>query len=494
MFLLGAVLLLTSFLATRILYNIFYHPLSKYPAPLVNRASVLPKVYHLLRGSLPSYIAGLHSQYGRVVRITPSELSFTDPQAWNEIYGRKLSEGRYEIPHDDAFYSPTDTAHRSLMASGRESHDSIRKLLAPGFSDRSIRTHEATMKRYIERLIHGLQEACIAEDGSAKVVNMRDWIAFCTFDLIGDLTFGSDFGCLRDGAYHPWVALISSSVRDMAMLQALNLLGLIHVARLVMTALGVGKKALKTHVELIKLKTDERVRLGTERNDFLNTLLQHGTKEELLRENGSLLIVAGSETTATLLTGVLFLLASRRDVLSKLNDEVRGDFEKESDINVANASKLPYLSAVLKEALRYYPPAALAAPRRVGHGGATIAGNPVPEGTVVGVWQWAMYRDPCHFNDPNRFNPDRFLNATGSEKLTTGRPDNMDAFNPFLVGPRNCIGQNLAYAEMRLILARLIWRFDFRLCKDSETWMDDQENYILWEKPELNMYLTPTWA
>ncbi|KAJ6779839.1 hypothetical protein PWT90_10155 [Aphanocladium album] len=313
MFFLGAALVSIAFFVARALYSIFFHPLSKYPGPVANRASVFPKVYHLLSGDLHSHVADLHRQYGRVVRITPDELSFTDPRAWHDIYSRKLSEGRYEVPHDMAFYNPTDTPHQSIMSSEREGHDAIRKLLAPGFSDRSLRAQEGTIRCHIDRLVDGLQNACTAGDGSARVVNMRDWIAFCTFDLIGDLAFGSDFGCLRHGAYHPWVALIISSVKDMAMLQALNLLGVIRIARLAMTALGVGKKALQTHVELVKVKTEERIKLGIERNDFLNTLLQHGTSEELLRENGSLLIVAGSETTATLLTGALFsLLPTRR--------------------------------------------------------------------------------------------------------------------------------------------------------------------------------------
>jgi cytochrome P450 len=62
---------------------------------------------------------------------------------------------------------------------------------------------------------------------------------------------------------------------------------------------------------------------------------------------------------------------------------------------------------------------------------------------------------------------------------------------PFSVGPRNCIGRNLAYAEMRLILARIIFSFDLRLADDSKDWFSRNESYFVWHKPPLNIHLTP---
>ena len=62
--------------------------------------------------------------------------------------------------------------------------------------------------------------------------------------------------------------------------------------------------------------------------------------------------------------------------------------------------------------------------------------------------------------------------------------DSRAVLQPFSVGPRNCIGRNLAYNEMRLILARVLWNFDLELCDESKGW-SDQKAYILWEKPPL---------
>jgi len=63
-------------------------------------------------------------------------------------------------------------------------------------------------------------------------------------------------------------------------------------------------------------------------------------------------------------------------------------------------------------------------------------------------------------------------------------------FQPFSYGPRNCIGRALAYNEMRLILARVLWNFDMELCKESQDWAT-QKTFVLWEKSELHCVLKP---
>ncbi|KAG5301951.1 cytochrome P450 monooxygenase [Histoplasma ohiense] len=69
--------------------------------------------------------------------------------------------------------------------------------------------------------------------------------------------------------------------------------------------------------------------------------------------------------------------------------------------------------------------------------------------------------------------------------------DKRDMIQPFHVGPRNCLGRNLAYAEMRLILARLIYNFDMKLAPESANWMRKQRVFLFYTKPALNVYMTP---
>ncbi|KAK2766542.1 hypothetical protein FQN53_006680, partial [Emmonsiellopsis sp. PD_33] len=86
---------------------------------------------------------------------------------------------------------------------------------------------------------------------------------------------------------------------------------------------------------------------------------------------------------------------------------------------------------------------------------------------------------------PDTYHPERFL---GDVRFAT---DKREVLQPFHVGPRNCIGRNLAYAEMRLILARLVFNFDLRLAVESTGWMQSQKIFNLWQRGPLKVYLTP---
>lgn len=109
------------------------------------------------------------------------------------------------------------------------------------------------------------------------------------------------------------------------------------------------------------------------------TLNKQGLTLEKLRANSAILIIGGSETTATLLSGVTYLLLTNPEALKKATAEVREAFKSEDEIDFASVSTLPYLLACLDEALRMYPPVPTGLPRVVPKGGATIAGSYVPE-------------------------------------------------------------------------------------------------------------------
>lgn len=139
----------------------------------------------------------------------------------------------------------------------------------------------------------------------------------------------------------------------------------------------------KEHLELTKQKLLKRMELDAERPDLLEGLLRKkedlGMDFETLRMTASLLIIAGSETTATLLSGVTYLLTQHPEALAKLTREVRTSFAREEDINFVSVSQLPYMMACLDEGLRIYPPAPLGLQRDVPKGGAEIAGYWVPD-------------------------------------------------------------------------------------------------------------------
>ena len=99
-----------------------------------------------------------------------------------------------------------------------------------------------------------------------------------------------------------------------------------------------------------------------------------------LQQNASLLVIAGSETTATLLSGVTYLLLTNTVALQKLTEEIRSTFKTEDEIDINTVGQLNYMLACLDEALRCYPPVAMGLPRVVPPGGGTVCGQYVPPG------------------------------------------------------------------------------------------------------------------
>jgi cytochrome P450 len=107
------------------------------------------------------------------------------------------------------------------------------------------------------------------------------------------------------------------------------------------------------------------------------------------------------------------------------------------------------------------------------------------------VYQWATFRNPSNFAEPDAFRPERWLPATHPLYDPRFAGDNKASFKPFSYGPRDCIGKNLAYAEMRVVLARVLWRFDFELLPRQESWADEQVTFLVWEKGPLRIKLAP---
>ncbi|KPM36017.1 Isotrichodermin C-15 hydroxylase [Neonectria ditissima] len=435
----------------------------------------------MFSGQSHKKILELHQKYGPVVRVAPDELSFTDPTAWTDIMGHR-KRGQGENAKDPIFWK---TQKHSVISADRDNHRRQRRVLAHGFSAQSMMEQRELIQDYVSLLIRRLRDNC---SNGERPLEMTSWFNWTTFDIIGDLVFGEPFGCLENSNYHPWVSLIFDRVR----MNAINVVLRRFPFGTKFVKMIVTKKAIENfhaHFQLTQEKVAKRLEMQDPRPDFMESMT--GRKDKLqmshpeILDNASLLIIAGSETTATALSGAAYLLATNPEVFTKLANEVRTSFESEDDIDLLSVQKLGYMLAVLNETLRVFPPVPTASPRRVQPGGDTICGKYVPEDTILGIWQWPMYHNPKNFTLPESFIPERWL---GDPRFAN---DSTSGLQPFSFGPRDCIGKNLAYAEMRLILAKIIWNFDMRIDPNSKDWLQRNEAYFLWQKPELFVFLSP---
>lgn len=201
----------------------------------------------------------------------------------------------------------------------------------------------------------------------------------------------------------------------------------------------------KEHFKYSTDRVDKRLATTPDRPDLWTRIMEKPESEGGLslgehHSNASLFMVAGTETTATLLSGVTFHLLKNPETLKQLVDEVRSTFISADDMGLENLTRMTYLNAVLQEGLRSYPPVPSGLPRKVPAGGAAICGEWVPEGTVVSVHQLSTYKLEQNFKDPEKFAPERWL---GDPRYAD---DDQSALEPFSIGPRNCLGKVSALA------------------------------------------------
>ncbi|KAK2005978.1 cytochrome P450 [Colletotrichum eremochloae] len=472
---------LLAYLLGYALYQLFVSPLSKIPGPKLWAVSYIPYVRLYTSGHSHRKILKLHQQYGPIIRVGPTHVSIHHPDAHEIVKNKPKSE---ENPKD-----ALDTGHirQSILGAPRADHQRYRRLLAHGFSAQTMLDQEPIIKEYIDKLFERLHEASKANTGP---IDLEKWFNFTTFDIIGDLTFGEPFGCLEDGTYHPWVDIMFKTLKNITFMTATKRLS--WLAPLFKTTIpkDVASKLAENEALTIE-KVKKRMELGTHRPDFMDAMIRKSeiagaaiTFPELM-SNAFVLITAGSETTATVLTAATYFLATHPDCLKKLTDEVLSSFASESQIDMLSVQKLTYMPALLTESMRLYPPAPGPQPRMAKEGGTNILGRFIPEGTTIDIWQWALHHDPEYFSRVEEFIPERWLDDPSFDN------DVKKVVQPFSVGYRNCIGKNLANAELRLILSRLIWNFEIRPVVDIHKFYEDSEVFMLWEKGPMEVHLTP---
>lgn len=144
-----------------------------------------------------------------------------------------------------------------------------------------------------------------------------------------------------------------------------------------------------------------------------------------------------SDTAATILSGLIYLLLSNPPVLEELTSAIRTDFNPTETPSPAQLQQHEYLDAVLKEALRLYPPAPDMLFRTTAVEPAMVAGRLVPPHTSVTMNLWAAHRSPENFYRPAEFLPERWMGNAPTEF----DGDDRDVFRPFSTGPRDCVGK-----------------------------------------------------
>ncbi|KAI0197645.1 isotrichodermin C-15 hydroxylase [Astrocystis sublimbata] len=452
----------------RAVYNVFFHPLRSYPGPWLWAASRLPYTVSIFRGNATHSIKELHDKYGQV------------------------SSGQNgNLPKDPKFYVVAPNSHDTISSAGDADHRRLRRVQAHAFSEKAISLQEPYLQQYTELFVARVRDTASQNGG---IFDIAKWLNFLTTDVIGDLSFGESFGGLDAGKLDPWLDTIFTTLKTFTFIREILRLP----SFIIKAALACIPREMMEHqkaaVSVGSAAARRRLAQNTDRPDFISYMLKNNSdgsqrmSQTELEMAAITFIVAGSETTATMLSGTVYLLLSNPAVLSTLTKTIRSDFPTQSDLTVVNLQNSKYLNNVLKEGLRLYPPAPDTLFRTTKDRHVSVAGKIVPPRTSMTMNLWASGRDPANFHRSLEFIPDRWLENPSPEFQN----DDHAAFKPFSMGPRDCIGKNLAWAEMRLILSHLVWNFDLLAIRpDSRQWIERQKIYSLWEKLPLHVHIAP---
>lgn len=346
-----------AYLAALTLYNVFFHPLRKFPGPALAKVSVLWKLIGNLQGRKAHRIHEAHLRYGPAIRVAPNELSFSNPAAVKEIYSSSA------FAKEKRFYFAKRIFHENHLLSFRDNkaHRQRQKLLQRGFSQASLLEFEPAMASKIQILLDQFAKA-------TQPIDVLPWAHALGFDTIYHLMFDEDPGSLKEGRPH-WIMASMRAWRPTFIYKELcpplEKLGP-YVPGYIGGYFRQVQRWKNFALDIIK---SCRVR-GTKTPFLTNALagvdaaLGRPLTDSELAEECMGGMFGGSGTTANTFIYLLWAVLNRPAVQNRLRAELVGAFPEHKTVpDAAACAKLPYLQAVISETLRRYPTIIATLPR-----------------------------------------------------------------------------------------------------------------------------------
>ncbi|KAL4251988.1 cytochrome P450 family protein [Abortiporus biennis] len=493
-----------------LVYLLDPHGLRRYPGPSLAKLSDLWLGRVAALGHRSEVVHELHQKYGTFVRLAPNHVSVADPNALQLIYAH--GNGSLKSNFYDAFVS----IQRGLFNTrSRPEHTRKRKIVSHIFSQKAVLEFEPHVRLYVRQLIQQWDKLC---EGGAKGLSGNDgeggwkgrqgrvwldclpWYNYLAFDIIGDLAFGAPFGMLqaaRDAApvavsaedamkgygnqncevqYLPAVQIINDRGTYSATMGVLapwmrplakKLPWFSNGSESVKKLAGIAVAAVATRLTTPSDRMDLLQKLQDARDDDGNVMGREELTAEALTQ-----LIAGSDTTSNSSCAITYHLAHNPKVQAKLHQELDDALGNEDDAVATfdQVKKLPYLEAVINEALRIHSPSGIGLPRVVPEGGLVVCGESFPEGSILSVPTYTIHRDPNVWGeDIEAFRPERWFEQDKNAIQKT--------FNPFSYGPRSCVGRNLAQMELLIIIGSILRRYEFVL-QEPEKHFDTLEGFL----------------
>ncbi|KAI1077749.1 cytochrome P450 [Whalleya microplaca] len=481
------------------LYRYVKSPLRSVPGPFLAQFTDLWYFWKLNGGSFEKVNRELHEKYGPVVRYGPNRYSFDDQTASKVIYGHGSQFAKsswysaWAIPGMWSLFSEPDI----------QKHAQYRRQYQSVYSMTALVEYEPFVDECADIFTQRLAEL----SQSGLPANMGHWMQCYAFDVIGCITYSKRLGFLDRGQdIGGLISTLESYLRSSSLMGIYASLHpySFHLNKLISSSANnngitylwnyTGERMAEHQASPKVFDEDEKDIPGISR-DFLSKFVSKHTQDpdtfttyHTMQGCGNNMI-AGSDTTAISLSAILYYLLKNPRCFSKLREEVTQLEETgmhSQYITFKESQAMPYLQAVIKEALRLHPATGLPLERIVPSGGATISGRFFPENSIVGVNTWIEHRNTRIFGeDADEFRPERWLSGD-TEKLAFMNRHWM----PFGLGSRTCIGRHISHLEISKLIPRLIRDFEFEfsgdLAEKNAAWSTDNYWFV---KPKNFMVL-----
>ncbi|KAK7423070.1 hypothetical protein QQZ08_009237 [Neonectria magnoliae] len=466
------VVVIISLLVSRYLCKVFKalrSPLRLIPGPWYAPLTTMHLRYGFATGKIWKLAETSHKKYGPIVRLGPRQVWISDKDAMKQIL-LKIDLPKVamyaEISRDR--YSP------GLFGEIRPvPHKRLKRFLSPAFTVAYIDNLETFFGGTIRDLLNKYETRLSTGSSSRNglEVDLMDDLHNVALDIMGECSFGKGFGQTNPGTEAEqgvdekvWKSIPRSIFDGLS-----KRYQTVYVKKF-FRQMGIDvkfdwPKEMITAIDAVVQR--RRKSHDISRRDLLQHLIDEGKKPDTLTtmntrdivDQMSEILLAGSETTSGT-TACLFLeLARNPDVRAKLLQSLPildAHDEIISSKAVRTEPQFQYLEACIKETLRMHPIASEMG-RRTGDQWVNLVGYNLPPHTVVSASYRDLHRNEQYFPQAMRFWPERFLE--GEERGDAPAAD-LDAYYPFSAGKHSCIGMNFAWAEMRMIAANILSRFD----------------------------------
>ncbi|KAI0130500.1 pisatin demethylase [Xylariales sp. AK1849] len=473
---------------------IAWYRLRGVPGPFLASFSYL-WLAQVAQGAKQYYVhRDLCRRYGALVRVGPNELTTDDPEVI-----RKMSAVRSSYSRDPWYLGARfDPYHDNIISTmDNAAHDKLKSTIGGAFGGREAPLLEPGIDRQVGTLIETIRKYYLWDPSERqnRLMDFAPLMSYLTMDVITKVAFGEEFGYLKANAdLYDFIREVRENWPRLAMAVDIPWIRNVLFSPLLLRYFG---PSVEDEVGMGKLMSVAQQTVGKRfrpdakaQRDMLGSWIRNGLTQTRCEIEGLTMIVAGSDTTASVLRITMLYLMTCPYVYRKLKSEIEiaiREGRASSPVSFEEAKRLPYLQAVVYEGLRMRPPAPGLYPKAVPPEGDVIHGKFIPGGTGIGMNTASLFSSTRHFGaDADIFRPERFTEADDASRIEMERLVELG----FGYGRFMCAGKPVAFMELNKVFFELLRVFDFQLANPTKPW--ESRSYSVFV--EENMWVKVTEA